>query len=136
MRRLVLFSVILIIVIIGIISIVVFFEKDNSPQALRRSEKELLEAITNEYSDFISDSKPVIQIDSVSQHEEKWYVVTIKSLQPVENFVPVKVVLIDHNHNEDNGRLQVLLGPDIHFSVPQAMALNIPDSVIMELQKS
>ncbi len=106
---------------------------------IKHTEEEILQVIIRDIPAFSNEGKPVAQIDSISRHDDKWYVATVKSLHPVKNFVPVKVVLLDYGKPSNN--LKVVLGPSVYFSDhdlrDHGMAsLNLPDSVIIELQKS
>lgn len=93
------------------------------------SNEDFLQAITHKFPDFADNNEPVITIDSISRHEYKWYIVTIKSLDRVENFVPVKLIMVDEGDN-----LSVILGPDTQFTELEMISHNLPESAILELQ--
>lgn len=95
------------------------------------TEEQILKSIAREFPSFSADGKPVIELSSISTHDNGWYVATIKSLQSVKNPVPVRLVLL-----ETDGQIRTILGPDVHFSEEEMLALNIPDSVILEILES
>lgn len=103
------------------------FKKEAAPTR----EQLILTAIIEGMPQFIHDGKPAIEIYSVSQFEGKWYIVTIKSVRPIKNFVPVRLVLL-----EEASRFRIIVGPDTYFPEDRLLSLNLPDSVILELQKS
>lgn len=128
MKKIILTGIIILIASVGLWA---GFVLNNRPSLQAKPlEERIIESITREYPSFGSDEEPVIGIASMSQHG-KWYIVTIKSLRSVENFVPVKIVLLD-----DNGWLRVVAGPEVHFPESKMLSLNLPDSVILELKKS
>ena len=104
----------------------------NRPATQTKStEERMLDVIVSEFPSFSSEGKPVIELESVSVHGDGWYVATIKSLHPVKNPVPVRIVLV-----EKEGQIRSIIGPETHFSEAKMLSLNIPDSVILELSKS
>lgn len=105
----------------------IFTTKDESTI----DDEKILYVITEKMPLFSLNSKPVIKIDSVSRHRGGWQIVTIKSLRSSEKFVPVKVVMLD-----TEGKLTIIAGPDTYFTESELLKYNVPDSVIMELQKS
>lgn len=94
------------------------------------SNEDFLQAITHQFPDFIKNDDPVIAIESISRHDYIWYIATIRSTSEVENFVPVRVVLVNRNNT-----LSVILGPSVHFTEYDLDSYNLPNSVILELQK-
>lgn len=125
-RNFSLFIVATLLILIGIIAI----PKIQQITSRQPSNEEFIQAITKKFPDFIDGDTPVIAIDSVSRHDYVWYIVTIKSKDKVETFVPVKLVL----HNFDSN-LSVSLGPDTSFTDTEIKTQNLPESVILELRK-
>lgn len=130
MKRISLLFIILALLIVAVVAAVKISSGRDSPG---RNNEELLRVITHTFPNLTSEGKPVIQIDSVSRHHDDWYIVTIKSLRQTGELVPVRVVLLDQQEN--NVGLQVLLGPDTYFSKRETLAFDLPDSVIIELEK-
>ncbi len=91
----------------------------------------IIEAITKEFPTFSSDDGPVIEIDSVSRHDNNWHIATIKSSRSGDESGFVKVILAD-----TNTELKVIAGPDTYFTEAELLKRNIPDSVILELRRS
>lgn len=130
-KTLLFFSVLLFAILVIWILFVVSQPKPSS----NFSDEILLQAITKKYPAFIYKGEPTIKISTVSVHEGKWYIVSIASRRSVKSPVPVRVVLVNSSSVE-NPNLIVVLGPDTHFSESAMVSSNLPDSVIMELQKS
>jgi hypothetical protein len=95
--------------------------------------EEIIGAITRDNPTLVYQNKPVIEVVSTKQFEGKWYVVTIKSIHEKTMPVPVKVVLLDQG--EPDHILTALLGPDVHFTDSEMGSANLPDSVMLELEK-
>jgi hypothetical protein len=127
-----LLGLILLLLIIGLGTGFIIFKQSAPPKEL--SSEHILQAIIHDIPAFSSAGKPIIQIASVSHIEGGWYVVILKSLHPVKTFVPVKVILMDQGLPDH--LLTVVLGPDTHFTEDEMTAHNLPDPVILELQKS
>lgn len=104
-----------------------FLSKNTAPA----KEERILHAITDNIPAFLYEGEPVIGIDSISTFDDKWHIVTIKSLRTSEKFVPVKIIMLDNGDE-----LRIISGPDTHFTEPELLKYNVPDAVILELQKS
>lgn len=117
----------LVFVSIVVLAAIEFF-RDKEPKL--SDDEYIIKAITESNSEFIHNNKPVIEIDSITVFNDHWYVATIKSLRATENIVPVKVVVLD-----TDGIFKVIAGPDTHFTEAELLRYNMPDSVILELQK-
>lgn len=128
MKKSITISIAVILILFAGIIIFVRTQRATIPQP---SNDEFIQAITDKFPDFIDDDDPVIAVDSVSRHNYKWYIVTIKSLDRVENFVPVKLIIVDEGDN-----LSVILGPDTQFTELEMISRNLPESAILELQES
>ncbi len=129
MKKLVLISGTVVLAVVGIWGGISIYNKLTAEPL--SDEEQLIKIITSEYPSFTSNEEPLIEIESVSDNYKGWYVVTIKSKRPVKNFVPVKLVML-----ETGGIAKTILGPDTHFTESDLLKYNVPDSVIMELQKS
>ena len=127
MKRLVV-SLVALFIIIGAGAIIFnnFYPKQNKLPY----DKELIQAITRTFPAYLYKDKPIVEVASVSKYDNAWYDVTIKSLHEVKEFVPVKIVLVD---SQDG--LHVVLGPDALFTEDQMLQANLPDAVIIGLQK-
>lgn len=135
MGRLLLIGIVILMVGIGIFFGINSFDKKQAPEGVDRWSREaIVQAIVSARPSLTVDSRPVIEIDSVSMPENGWYVAVIKSVREKKTSVPVRVVLVDNGGH--SSKLSVLLGPDTYFSEPEMLSLNIPDSVILELKKS
>ena len=88
------------------------------------------QAIIEKYPGLMIGGVPLIELKSVTEPEPGWYIANIGSIQETKKDVPVYVVLRGSDEN-----VRVFLGPDIHFSEAEMLSLNMPDSVILELQK-
>lgn len=128
MKKSITISIAVILILFAGIIIFVRTQRATIPQP---SNDEFIQAITDKFPDFIDDDDPVIAVDSVSRHNYKWYIVTIKSLSKVEVFIPVKVVVLDEGDS-----LSVILGPDTYFTEAEIALHNLPESAILELQES
>ena len=101
--------------------------QDDTPDTKER----LLQTITEDTPAYSHNNTPVIEIDSVITFEDKWHIVTIKSLRSKGAAVPVKVIMLDVGNKS-----MIIAGPDTHFAEPELLKKNVPDSVILELRKS
>jgi hypothetical protein len=128
-------SILLVVISIGL-WVLLSPRKSETPHV--HTNEELVQAIIQDVPSLSDKGKPLIAIESVLHKDSKWYVVTIKSLRSVKNFVPVKVVLL--SNGAPGNRLRVTQGPDVHFSDSEhneeTASLNMPDWVVLELEKS
>ena len=90
----------------------------------------ILSSILNDIPAFSADNRSLVKIDSVAKFEDKWYIINISSLRETKVDVPVKLVLLDTGTD-----LQIMLGPDTDFTEAELLQYNVPDSVILGLQK-
>lgn len=95
----------------------------------RLSDSQLLEVITDTIPDLLQDSKPVIKVDSVSRYNN-WHIVTIKSLRSTENYIPVKVVILD-----SISKPKLIAGPSTSISELELFKHKVPNSIAEKLQE-
>lgn len=143
MNRRISVGFILLVILVGGLSWAAGLSRTQPKASKTYTDEELLRIIVKDIPALTYKGKPVVRIYSVAHREDKWYVVTIKSLRPVKTFVPVRLVLL--NQGEPSNKLTVVQGPDVQFSTTEhadseagydITALNMPDWVILELQKS
>lgn len=127
MKKLLIFTGAIAVLLVGIFTFRTYFSTSLP------SNRVVLQTITNQYPEFLSNNKPVIQVESVSRFEDEWYIITLKSLNEVEQFVPVKALLTETPHTSTG--LKIVLGPEVHFTESEMRYYNLPDTVIKELQK-
>ncbi len=108
--------------------------QNTQPQISTPSDQKLLAAIIRDRPSLSYKNQPIIQITNTVKPADGWYIVTIKSLHVKQDFVPVRILLAEENNNPDN--LRVILGPEADFSDDVVGSVSLPNSVIMELQKS
>ena len=113
---------------IGAIFIITLSQSEESKQSL---EDRALEVIVRDLPAFASNGKPAIRVGSISPHGNGWYIATIEPLRPVKNPVPVRIILSDKD-----GWIRIVAGPEAYFSESELLSFNLPDSAILELQKS
>lgn len=111
-----------------------FILNQSEPSSEAPSEDSFLQFITDTFPLFTEKNEPVIAVDSISRHENNWYIVTIKSIHDVEVFVPVRIIVFYREGLERDP--SVILGPDTHFTETEMLSNNIPDSIIRELRDS
>ncbi len=133
MKRLI---IVLIIVIISLGLGVTLYSRMQVPKTNEPSHEEIISAITYNFPMFLHDNAPVIEVTDVERIDDKWYVVTIKSIHEKEAAVPVKIIMINENNSGDNLTLRIVTGPDTYFTEPELLRYNVPDSVILELEES
>lgn len=135
MGKLLFAAIIFILVVSG--GIFWFLFTNNDPTSYE-SEKQLneaaLQAILDSKPLFTSSGSSVIEIENVSEPQENWYIATIKSINEDTATVPVSVVL--REYSQSGSDLRVVLGPETDFTEAQMLQRNLPDAVILELQKS
>lgn len=98
------------------------------------SEKDFIDTISRGNPYLLKDGKPTFTIDSMSRIEGEWYIVTIKTIHPVDTYTPVRLVM--HAKKLPSRPLRVVAGPDTHFDNNLLLTNDIPNSVIEELSKS
>lgn len=95
------------------------------------TEDEVTQVIVDNFPYFSYNRTPAFRIDSLSSHDNIWYIATIKPLNSTEVSVPVKIILM--RENQSSSSLRIILGPDTVFTESEMISYNIPDSVIKEL---
>jgi len=115
---------------------VALYSRFQIPKTNEPSNEDIISAITNEFPIFLDDNIPVIEVTEKERFENKWYVITIKSIHEKEAFVPIKTVIVSENTSNNTTRLRIVLGPDARFTESSLLQYNVPDSVILELQES
>ena len=125
-------KILLFVALVGaIISVVFYIIVNNYNQDRGVSiEDRISSTIASRIPMLSSGGTPVFAIDSISSHGS-WHIAKIKSLKETRRPVPVIAIL-----NElDDTTLNIVLGPDTHFTETELLRNNVPDSVILELQK-
>jgi hypothetical protein len=102
-----------------------------SQQKTPTQEDLILNTITESVSPFSHEGRSIVEIESISRHEDGWYIVELKPVRSYKGYIPVKLIMSD-----TGGTLNIISGPDTYFGEPELLKLNVPDSVILELRKS
>jgi hypothetical protein len=100
------------------------------PMLPKRSDTELLNAITSSNPSFIQGTQPTIAIVSVAKPQIGWYVVTLRQTSDPTGGNPAKMLVHDLGSNTG---LEVLLGPGTDFPSDVTNPLHLPPSVLSEL---
>lgn len=96
----------------------------------RVPDEKLASAIISQFPDLSNQGNPVFDIESVSRHDIWWYVVTIKSSSNISKPALVHLVILNTNDG-----LRVVSGPDTYTNKGVLIGTDLPDSVILELEK-
>ncbi len=126
----------IVVIIVAIASGAALYGILQSPKTETPSQDTFIDAITDAFPLFLKDDKPVIQVVDIKNTDETWYIITLKSIHEEVMSVPVRVVFTSANSSSESNRLNLLLGPGTHFTEAELLRYNVPDSVIMELQKT
>lgn len=123
------FTIVLVLVLVTGIGVFLGYKQSTFvPSDTTLSEEELvIKTITGISPVFSHEGNPVFAIDSLSRYDEKWYVVTIRSIHETKATVPVYFLFA-----RTNDTLQTILGPDTRFSESEMLHYNVPDSIIRE----
>lgn len=82
---------------------------------------------------FSYENKPLIKIINVTEYDEKWYVVSIASLNTTQTAVPVRFIIVDSDEKGEAPR--IILGPEAYLPESLLLQYNVPDSVILGLRE-
>ena len=119
------------IVVTGLVLVILKINKKDS--AIQNTNEQLqtkvIEAITEGKPSLLDNGEPIIEIDSLSRHND-WYIASIKSINDTGDIVPVKVILVD-----SNGVMRSIFGPETRFTETEMLQYNVPDAIIKELTK-